>query len=77
LDAGDTKPLHTLGEPASKKRQGTKSREAGPRLGVERYGDFRLAVDSMEARHWGGATWMRARGGGRKSGRSVRTGVEG
>jgi hypothetical protein len=53
LDAGGTKPLHALGGPASKKRQGAKSREAGPRLGVERYGDFRLAAHSMEARHWG------------------------
>ena len=31
----------------------------------------------MEARHWGGATWMRARGGERKSGRSVPGGFEG
>jgi hypothetical protein len=36
----------TLRRPASKKRQGTKSREAGERLGSERYGDFRLAPRS-------------------------------
>ena len=35
---------HALRRPASKKRQGTKSREAGQRLGGERYGDFRLAA---------------------------------
>ena len=44
--------------PASKKRQGTKSREAGQRLGSERYGDFRLAAHSMEARRWGEAMRM-------------------
>jgi hypothetical protein len=49
LDAGDTEALRTLGKPASKKRQGTKSRSAGERLGGERYGDFRLAAHSMEA----------------------------
>ena len=32
-----------LRRPASKKRQGTKSRGVGKRLGSERYGDFRLA----------------------------------
>ena len=40
-----------LRRPASKKRQGTKSREAWERLGGERYGDFRLAPSSL-----GGAT---------------------
>ena len=43
LDAGGTEAFRPLGEPASKKRQGAKSREAGQRLGGERYGDFRLA----------------------------------
>ncbi len=47
LDAGGTKALRRLRRPASKKRQGTKSRSAGQRLGVERYGDLRLAADSM------------------------------
>ena len=75
LDAGGTETLHTRGEPASKKRQGTKSREAGRRLGGERYGDFRLAAHSMEAGHWGDATCMPARGGGRESEGSVPGGV--
>ena len=54
LDAGGTEALHTRGGPASKKRQGTKSRGAGQRLGGERYGDFRLGPHSM-----GGATLRR------------------
>ena len=33
--------------PASKKRQGTKSREVGQRLGVERYGELMLAPSSI------------------------------
>ena len=36
-----------LRRPASKKRQGTKSREVGQRLGSERYGDLRLAPSSL------------------------------
>src|SRR5208282_1847214 len=36
-----------LRRPASKKREGTKSREVGERLGSERYGDFRLARSSL------------------------------
>jgi hypothetical protein len=36
LDAGDDETL--LSEPASKKRQGTKLREVGKRLGGARYG---------------------------------------
>ena len=39
LDAGNSPTLRTLSGPASKKRQGTKSREVGHRLGSERYGD--------------------------------------
>jgi len=39
LDAGNSETLHTLSGPASKKRQGTKSRD-GHRLGSERYGDY-------------------------------------
>ena len=76
LDAGGINSLRRLGRPASKKRQGAKSRGAGPRLGVERYGDFRLAAYSMEARHRGDATRMPVRGGGREGGRSVPRGVE-
>ncbi len=71
LDAGGTALCCTLSEPASKKRQGTKSREAGQRLGGGRYGDFRFAAHSMEARQWGDATCMPARGGGRESEESV------
>ena len=50
LDAGGINPLRRLGRPASKKRQGTKSRGGGPRLDGLRYGDFRLAEHSMEVR---------------------------
>src|SRR5208283_4194671 len=66
LDAGGTETLRTLGGPASKKRRGAKSRDAGQRLGVERYGDFRLAAHAMQARHRGGAARIPARGDGRK-----------
>jgi hypothetical protein len=37
LDAGSTEAGRTLGEPASKKRRCTKSRDVGQRLGGERY----------------------------------------
>jgi hypothetical protein len=50
LDAGGTKALRTLSKPASKKRQGTKSREAGRPVGSQRYGDFRLATHPVEAK---------------------------
>ena len=43
LDAGGTKPLGTLGEPASKKRRGTKSRGVWGRVGSQRYGDLIFA----------------------------------
>jgi hypothetical protein len=39
--------LLALGRPASKKRQGTKSREVGYRLSSERYGDLPLAPAMM------------------------------
>jgi hypothetical protein len=42
LDAGDNETLRTLYWPAFKKRQGTKSREVGHRLGSERYGDLNV-----------------------------------
>ena len=76
LDAGGIDPFRTLGRPASRKRQGTKSRSAGQRLGGERYGDFRLAAYSMEARRRSDGTRMPVRGGGREGGRSVPRGVE-
>ena len=51
-----------LGKPASKERQGAKSREAGPRLGVERDGDLIVApvmtVGAQLAR--GGLDWARS-----------------
>ena len=37
LDAGGTETFRVHGRPASKKRRGTKSREAGERAGGERY----------------------------------------
>ena len=43
LDAGGTEALHTRGGPASKKRQGAKSRGAGQRLDGERYGGFQVS----------------------------------
>ena len=43
LDAGNDETALALGRPASKKRQGTKSREVGHRLGSERYGDLMSA----------------------------------
>ena len=47
LDAGNDKTLHRLNWPASKKRQGTKSREVGHLLSSERYGDLMPAPSSM------------------------------
>ena len=46
-DAGNNEGLGTPSSQASKKRQGTKSREVGPRLGSERYGDLMSAPTSM------------------------------
>ena len=42
LDAGNDGTLPKLNWPASKKRQGTKSREVGHGLGSGRYGDLML-----------------------------------
>jgi hypothetical protein len=47
LDAGNNGTLRMLSGPASKKRQGTKSREVGHRPGSERYGDLMPAPSSM------------------------------
>jgi hypothetical protein len=47
LDAGNKEMIRRLNWPASKKRQGTKSREVGQRLGGERYGDLMAAPMSM------------------------------
>src|SRR6266404_2444216 len=40
-------PFHALWRPASKKRQGTKSREVGHRRGSGRYGDLMAAPNSV------------------------------
>ena len=74
-----------LRRPASKKRQGTKSREVWRRLGIERYGDLIFAPAMMvgaklapgDLDGCGGGTWKRAMGslGGRVdriNGRSAR-----
>ena len=74
-----------LRRPASKKRQGTKSREVWCRLGSERYGDLTFAPAMMvgaklapgDLDGCGGGTWKRAMGslGGRVdriNGRSAR-----
>jgi len=47
LDAGNDETLLALRRPASKKRQGTKSREVGHRLSSERYGDLILTPAVM------------------------------
>ena len=47
LDAGDDETIGTLSWPASKKRQGTKSREVGHRLSSGRYEDCMSAPLSM------------------------------
>src|SRR6267378_624414 len=39
--------IRTLGQPASEKRQGTKSREVGHRRGSGRYGDLMAAPNSV------------------------------
>jgi hypothetical protein len=44
LDAGNDETCVALRRPASKKRQGTKSREVWRRLGSERYGDLIFAL---------------------------------
>ncbi len=51
--------------------------QPGRRLGVERYGDFRVASHSLKPGHRGDATRMPGCGDGRGSGRSVPAGSEG
>ena len=59
LDAGDDETHRLLSWLASKKRQGTKSREVGHRLGSGRYGDLiralSLVVNVMQG---GWDLWM-------------------
>jgi hypothetical protein len=45
LDAGNNEIVRTLRSPASKKRQGTKSREVGHRWCNGRYGDLAAVRD--------------------------------
>ena len=51
----DDEAIDGLMRPATEKRQGTKSRTVGRRLGSERYGDLMLAlrpiVGGLPARH--------------------------
>jgi hypothetical protein len=49
LDAGNEEALLALGRPASKKRQGTKSRKVWHRLCRERYGDLIFAPAVTDA----------------------------
>ena len=65
-DAGDTKPVRTLGRPASKKRQGTKSRSAGPAAGSRALWGFQVGGTFDGGATVGDAIRMRARGGERK-----------
>ena len=52
LDAGSTETFRMRSRPASKKRRGTKSRDAGQQLGSERYGDL-----MGEPVRWGPLPW--------------------
>src|SRR5271166_4768854 len=64
-----------LRRPASKKRQGTKSREVGWRLGSERYGDLMLAASSLVGARLGRrelGAWMQS---GRERGKGVSAGA--
>ena len=61
LDAGGIRPLRTLGWPASKKRQGAKSREAGPAAGSAVWG-FQVGGAFDRDATLGDATGLRARG---------------
>src|SRR5271165_1974405 len=64
-----------LRRPASKKRQGTKSREVGSRLGSERYGDLMLAASSLVGARLGRRdlrAWMQS---GLERGKGVSTGA--
>ena len=67
------KPGHAF--PGVIERQGTKSGEVGKRLRSERYGDLMFTPSSLWARHWGDATWMLARRGGRESEKGVSAGA--
>jgi hypothetical protein len=75
LDAGNNETLRTLSEPASKKRQGTKSRAVGRWLAASAMG----IMCRCRARWWAGgehdATCMSARAGGRESAEGISAGA--
>ena len=65
------KPLHALGGPASKKRQGAKSRSAGPAAGSGALWGFQVGGAFDGGATLGDATRMSVPRGGRASVRSV------
>ena len=67
LDAGNAKTFRMRSRPASKKRRGTKSRDAGQQLGSERYGDLMCGPVRWGPLPWSEATCVLARGSGRES----------
>jgi hypothetical protein len=67
LDAGDAKTFRMRSRPASKKRRGAKSRDAGQQLGSERYGDLMCGPVRWGPLRWSEATCTPARGSGRES----------
>src|SRR6476620_1295978 len=75
LDAGNNETLRTLSEPASKKRQGTKSQAVGRWLAASAMG----IMCRCRARWWAGrehdATCMSARAGGRESAEGISAGA--
>ncbi len=81
LDAGGIRPLRTLGRPASKKRQGAKSRQAGPAAGSRALWGFQVGVASGGGERpgrgdSGACTRRRARAWKERSGRGLR-GIDG
>jgi len=75
LDAGNAEVLRTLSELASKKRQGTKSRDFGERLGSEGYGDLMLAPSSLAGATLGRGDLDAWTQGGRERDKGVSTGA--
>ena len=80
LEAGNNQGLGTLSGQASKKRQGTKSREVGHRLGSEGYGDLMSAptfmVPGSDRDVCGQARWGACNGHLGKSARSASAGAD-
>ena len=75
MDAGNAEVLRTLSELASKKRQGTKSRDFGERLGSEGYGDLMLAPSSLAGATLGRGDLDAWTQGGRERDKGVSAGV--